>query len=61
MIQVDLGIAVQKACENATQQLKFPCPLDLGIKEKIEAIVKSYGASVVEYSEQVILSLDWLY
>jgi hypothetical protein len=31
--------------------------LDAGIKEKIEAIAKSYGASGVEYSEQVIL---WL-
>jgi hypothetical protein len=27
--------------------------LDIGIKEKIEAIAKSYGASGVEYSEQV--------
>ncbi|PNX72060.1 formate-tetrahydrofolate ligase-like protein, partial [Trifolium pratense] len=49
---VDLGIAVQKACENATQPLKFLYPLDAGIKEKIEAIAKSYGASGVEYSEQ---------
>ncbi|MCI02403.1 formate-tetrahydrofolate ligase, partial [Trifolium medium] len=51
---VDLGIAVQKACENATQPLKFLYPLDVGIKEKIEAIAKSYGASGVEYSEQKI-------
>lgn len=49
---VDLAIAVQKACENATQPLKFLYPLDIGIKEKIEAIAKSYGASGVEYSEQ---------
>ncbi|GAU12102.1 hypothetical protein TSUD_00680 [Trifolium subterraneum] len=49
---VDLGIAVQKACENAKQPLKFLYPLDAGIKEKIEAIAKSYGASGVEYSEQ---------
>ncbi|CAI8601549.1 unnamed protein product [Vicia faba] len=49
---VDLGIAVQKACENATQPLKFLYPLDIGIKEKIEAIAKSYGASGVDYSEQ---------
>jgi formyltetrahydrofolate synthetase len=55
MIQADLGIAVQKACESATQPLKFLYPLDAGIKEKIEAIAKSYGASGVEYSEQVIL------
>ncbi|KAL0459299.1 UNVERIFIED_CONTAM: Formate--tetrahydrofolate ligase [Sesamum latifolium] len=50
--QVDLGIAVQKACENVTQPLKFLYPLDISIKEKIEAIAKSYGASGVEYSEQ---------
>ncbi|XP_060196702.1 formate--tetrahydrofolate ligase [Lycium barbarum] len=49
---VDLGIAVQKACENATQPLKFLYPLDIGIKDKIEAIAKSYGADGVEYSEQ---------
>ncbi|KAK1288923.1 hypothetical protein QJS10_CPB19g01634 [Acorus calamus] len=49
---VDLGIAVQRACENQTQPLKFLYPLDIGIKEKIEAIAKSYGASGVEYSEQ---------
>ncbi|MCD7459850.1 hypothetical protein HAX54_042121 [Datura stramonium] len=30
---VDLGIAVQKACENATQPLKFLYPLDIGIKD----------------------------
>ncbi|OIV91247.1 hypothetical protein TanjilG_30469 [Lupinus angustifolius] len=49
---VDLGIAVQKACENVAQPLKFLYPLEAGIKEKIEAIAKSYGASGVEYSEQ---------
>nr|GMD21534.1 formate--tetrahydrofolate ligase [Ipomoea batatas] len=49
---VDLGIAVQKACENVSQPLKFLYPLDIGIKDKIEAIAKSYGASGVEYSEQ---------
>ncbi|GFP94394.1 formate--tetrahydrofolate ligase [Phtheirospermum japonicum] len=32
--------------------LKFLYPLDVSIKEKIEAIAKSYGASGVEYSEQ---------
>lgn len=52
-LQVDLGIAVQKACENVTQPLKFLYPLDFSIKEKIEAIARSYGASGVEYSEQV--------
>ncbi|PHT93730.1 C-1-tetrahydrofolate synthase, cytoplasmic [Capsicum annuum] len=49
---VDLGIAVQKACENAQQPLKFLYPLDIGIKDKIEAIAKSYGADGVEYSEE---------
>ncbi|MCD9559704.1 hypothetical protein HAX54_017873 [Datura stramonium] len=49
---VDLGIAVQKACENATQPLKFLYPLDIGIKDKIEAIAKSYGATGVEYSDE---------
>jgi formate--tetrahydrofolate ligase len=51
--QVDLGISVQRACENVTQPLRFLYPLDIGIKEKIEAIAKSYGASGLEYSEQV--------
>ncbi|WOL00465.1 formate--tetrahydrofolate ligase [Canna indica] len=49
---VDLGIAVQRACESQSGTLKFLYPLDIGIKEKIEAIAKSYGASGVEYSEQ---------
>ncbi|KAJ3677080.1 hypothetical protein LUZ60_002804 [Juncus effusus] len=49
---VDLGIAVQKACESQLQPLKFLYPLEFGIKEKIEAIAKSYGASGVEYSEE---------
>ncbi|XP_010243358.1 PREDICTED: formate--tetrahydrofolate ligase [Nelumbo nucifera] len=49
---VDLGIAVQRACENVTQPLKFLYPLDISIKEKIEAIARSYGASGVEYSKQ---------
>lgn len=53
--QVDLGVAVQRACENVSQPLKFLYPLDIGIKEKIEAIAKSYGASGVEYSEQVAM------
>lgn len=55
-LQVDLGVAVQKACENQTQPLKFLYPLDISIKEKIEAIAKSYGASGVEYSEQVTVA-----
>ncbi|KAL3839081.1 hypothetical protein ACJIZ3_023672 [Penstemon smallii] len=52
---VDLGIAVQKACENVKQPLKFLYPLDINIKEKIEAIAKSYGASekqIEMYSKQ---------
>lgn len=53
---MDLGIAVQKACENATQPLRFLYPLDIGIKDKIAAIAKSYGADGVEYSEQVDFS-----
>lgn len=56
-VQVDLGIAVQRACENVTQPLKFLYPLDFSIKEKIEAIARSYGASGVEYSEQVSSSV----
>ncbi|KAF3606155.1 hypothetical protein DY000_02048470 [Brassica cretica] len=49
---VDLGIAVEKACQSITQPLKFLYPLDISIEEKIEAIAKSYGASGVEYSDQ---------
>lgn len=49
---VDLGIAVQKACENVTQPLRFLYPLDISIKEKIGAIARSYGAAGVEYTEQ---------
>ncbi|XVF00252.1 hypothetical protein REPUB_Repub03eG0269000 [Reevesia pubescens] len=49
---VDLGIAVQRACENMTQPLKFLCPLDISVKEKIEAIARSYGASGVQCTEQ---------
>ena len=50
---MDLGIAVQRACENVPQPFKFLYPLDISIKEKIGAIAKTYGASGVEYSEQV--------
>lgn len=49
---VDLGIAVQRSCENAANSFQFLYSLDISIKEKIEAIAKSYGASGVEYSEQ---------
>lgn len=57
IFQVDLGVAVQRACENIAQPLKFLYPLDISIKEKIEAIAKSYGASGVEYSEEVTSAL----
>ncbi|CAN6930857.1 unnamed protein product [Brassica oleracea] len=49
---VDLGIAVEKACQNITQPLRFLYPLEISIKDKIGAIAKSYGASGVEYSDQ---------
>lgn len=50
---MDLGVAVQRACETVAEPFKFLYPLDISIKEKIEAIAKKYGASGVEYSEQV--------
>ncbi|KAF3791326.1 Formate--tetrahydrofolate ligase [Nymphaea thermarum] len=49
---VDLGHAVQRACESHKLPLKFLYPLEASIKEKIEAIARSYGAAGVEYSEQ---------
>lgn len=49
---VDLGIAVQRACENHNRYLQFLYNLDCSIKEKIGLIAKSYGAAGVEYSEQ---------
>lgn len=49
---VDLGIAVQRACEKHHRSLQFLYPLNIGIKDKIDAIAKSYGAAGVEYSEQ---------
>ncbi|XP_078444200.1 10-formyltetrahydrofolate synthetase [Wolffia australiana] len=55
---VDLGIAVQRACESHTGPLKFLYPLDVGIKDKIEAIAKSYGAAGVEYSDQAEKQID---
>lgn len=51
--QVELGLAVQRACESQAEPLKFLYPLESSIKEKIESIAKFYGASGVEYSEQV--------
>lgn len=55
---VDLGLAVQRACESHTQPLKFLYPLDFSIKEKIGAIAESYGATGVEYSEQAEKQID---
>jgi formyltetrahydrofolate synthetase len=55
---MDLGIAVQKACESQSQPLKFLYPLGISIKDKIESIAKSYGAAGVEYSEQVCGNLN---
>lgn len=49
---VNLGIAVEKACKSQTGPFKFLYPVESSIKEKIEVIAKSYGASGVEYSEQ---------
>lgn len=49
---VELGKAVQKACEQHSGEFKFLYPLDISIKEKIEAIAKSYGAAGVEYSPE---------
>ncbi|CAM0951615.1 unnamed protein product [Alopecurus aequalis] len=50
---VDLGLAVQRACESQAAPLKFLYPLESSIKEKIESIAKFYGATGVEYSEQI--------
>eukprot|EP00252_Welwitschia_mirabilis_P024361 TRINITY_DN719_c0_g1_i2.p1 TRINITY_DN719_c0_g1~~TRINITY_DN719_c0_g1_i2.p1 ORF type:complete len:555 (-),score=52.23 TRINITY_DN719_c0_g1_i2:119-1783(-) len=58
---VDLGIAVQKACQTNTRNLNFLYPLEFSIKDKILAIAKSYGAAGVEYSEQVIMLCPFLH
>ncbi|KAL4366294.1 hypothetical protein GQ457_05G021470 [Hibiscus cannabinus] len=51
---VELGVAVQRACESVNQPLHYLYPLDIiSIKEKIEAIARSYGASGVEYSNRL--------
>ncbi|XP_071735314.1 formate--tetrahydrofolate ligase-like [Rutidosis leptorrhynchoides] len=49
---IDLGIAVQKACESCNEPFKFLYPLEASIEDKIESIARSYGASGVEYSKQ---------
>ena len=49
---VELGKAVMAACEKPSN-FNFLYPLDIPIKEKIEAIAKKiYGADGVEYSEK---------
>ncbi|PWU07155.1 MAG: formate--tetrahydrofolate ligase [Terriglobia bacterium] len=49
---IELAKAVVAACEKPTR-FQFLYPLDLGIKDKIEAIVKGmYGGSGVEYSPE---------
>lgn len=53
VIQVDLALAVKKACEEQSGDLKFLYPLDLSVREKIEAIAKSYGAAGIELSPEV--------
>lgn len=44
---------MQRACEQHNGEFKFLYPLNLSIKEKIAAIVASYGADGVEYSPEV--------
>eukprot|EP00897_Mesotaenium_endlicherianum_P005190 jgi/Mesen1/469/ME000101S10700 len=47
---VDLGKAVERACEEHQGDLKFLYPLDASIKQKIEAIaMQTYGAAGVEF------------
>ncbi|KAJ7555939.1 hypothetical protein O6H91_05G061500 [Diphasiastrum complanatum] len=49
---VELGYAVQRACERHSAPLKFLYPREISIKEKIALIAKSYGADGVEYSPE---------
>lgn len=58
VLQIELGIAVQSACERQSEAMRFLYPLDISIKEKIYAIAKSYGAVGVEYSDQVRYFLE---
>src|SRR5207237_8168947 len=49
---VDLGQAVVKACKKPSQ-FKFLYPLEWGIKQKIETIVREmYGGAGVDYSPE---------
>ncbi|XVF70033.1 hypothetical protein PTKIN_Ptkin11bG0128800 [Pterospermum kingtungense] len=63
---VDLRAAVQRACETAIQPSKLLCPLDISIKEKIKAIVRSCGANIgvefIEHTEKQIevYNKQWL-
>eukprot|EP00001_Collodictyon_triciliatum_P178276 31793_6 len=53
-----LAEALIKACESPSQ-FKFLYPLDMSIKEKIEAIAtKIYGAAKVEYSKKAEEQID---
>jgi len=55
----DLARAVLKMCEQKSK-FKFLYPLDVPIKEKIEAIAKKiYGAKDVEYSEEAEKKIDY--
>lgn len=58
ILQVELGKAVEKACEQHSGELKFLYPLDISISEKIEAIAKSYGAAGIKLSPEVSSSSD---
>ncbi|KAJ7514731.1 hypothetical protein O6H91_23G057000 [Diphasiastrum complanatum] len=49
---VELGYAVQRACERHSAPLKFLYHLEISIKEKIALIAKSYGADGVEYTPE---------
>ncbi|BBN17539.1 formate--tetrahydrofolate ligase [Marchantia polymorpha subsp. ruderalis] len=57
---VDLALAVKKACEEQSGDLKFLYPLDLSVREKIEAIAKSYGAAGIELSPEAEQQIETL-
>jgi formyltetrahydrofolate synthetase len=55
---VELAKAVVAACEKPSN-FRFLYPLEMGIKEKIEAIVRGmYGGSGVEYSQEAEKKID---
>ncbi|KAL3678973.1 hypothetical protein R1sor_021929 [Riccia sorocarpa] len=57
---VELAIAVKKACEEQSGDLRFLYPLDLSVREKIEAIAKSYGAAGIELSPDAEQQIETL-